>query len=337
MFGQENTVMVPKVPLITSNEQIFPSLHPFGPRYSQRPINGKRCAEMAFSLQKIVEPRKMIHSPASDAENMAQSPSHELKNEETEQSGFKVPKIPQPRKNAEKKSLRVIENDTNSSALDETDPRLTNNGLNFGSFSFLSMLMNPERLHMEMIKQSLQMNLQTLLMSQISNVKNLNYPTEQNTPSEQTAPESEKSERSENMDQENCSEEETDKETTDESPTAVLPGFNDKNETKVLLGQNVQAVIPPSKNKSNRKGPKLVWNADDEETQKLEVFHVQVEELLEISISDQEKVSQILKENDNDVKKALAKIEKSKGRYRFAFKIKRNITPKQPQDFPKSE
>jgi len=273
----------------------------------------------------------MIHSPASDVENMGHSPSQELKSEETEHSSFKVPKIPQPRGNAEKKSLGVIENDSNLSALDGTNP-----GFNFGSFSLLSMLMNPERLHMEMIKQSLQMNLQSLLMSQISNVKSSNNTIEPNTPSEQTAPESEKSEKSENIDQENCSEEETDKE-----PTNVMPGFNDKNEVKVLLDQNVQAVIPKfvksPKNKSMRKSPKLVWNADDEETEKFEVFHAQVEELLEISISDQEKVSQILRENGNDVEKAIAKIEKSKGRYRFAFKIKRNITSRQPQDFPRSE
>jgi hypothetical protein len=326
MSGQENTVLVPRAPLITSNELIFPSLHPFGPRYSQRPLNGKRSADLAFSLQKTLEPHKMVHSE----ENTAQSPLQELKTEITERDNFKVPRIPQSRKTTEKSNLGIIENGTNLAAA-----RLVNYDNNL---SLLQFLLSPERLHMEMVKHSLQMNLQSLFMNQMAK------PIEKEfTPAVLTAPESEKSESPSHFDEktpENKSEleqETTDQSEKSEAGSVVLPGFTDESEVQVALDKNVQAVVPkfhPSpKNAANgRKSPKLVWNADIEKTEKLEIFHAEVEELLEMTITDQEKLSQILKESDYDVTKALGRIEKSKGRYRFAFKIKKMLPSKQIQD-----
>jgi len=333
MSGQENTVLVPKAPLITSNELIFPSLHPFGPRYSQRPLNGKRSADMTFSLQKTLEPRKMVHSE----ENTAQPSLQGLKTETAERDDFKVPKIPQSRKIVGKSNLGVIENGINLAAT--KDHHLdTPKFMSYDSLSLLqslSFLLNPERLHMEKLKQSLQMNLQSLLMSQMSKPMEREF-----TPSVLTAPESEKSESQGNMNSPSNFDEKTpenkpelEQETTEVGST-VLPGFSDESKVRVVWDRKVQAEVPkfhPSPT-SGRRSPKLVWSADIEKAQKLEVFHAEVEELLEMTITDQEKLSQILKENDYDIAKALGKIEKSKGRYRFAFKIKKMLPSKQNQD-----
>jgi len=68
---QKTIIPRAKIPLRTSNETIFPSLHPFGNHYRQKQLYHKRSLETVSSPDSDLEPSKKLHTSDIEPDSMA--------------------------------------------------------------------------------------------------------------------------------------------------------------------------------------------------------------------------------------------------------------------------
>ena len=300
MSGQANEVFLPKAPLVTSNEQIFPSLHPFGPRYS-RSLNQKRSSD---PLENTLELCKKIHVTNASEGNPVLVRGDSLKSDNGGETTTKATKASKISKNKEKENIR--RKDKQEVSLNK-EKDLVNNSFSLDAFSVLQSLpwlLTMERLQMEMIRQSYCFNNEypNVLFDQLMMVK-----------AEDVGIASDSSLNEFYIKEEIQSSQQSDFQNLKVEYQSLQ---NIKIEEKSTSHFEVKEEYEESEEKSSKKNSEIL----QEEDEQVNYLMKKLQEELEIEIKDKQKIITLLKTSNNSVEEVMKKVIRNKSRYRFALK-----------------
>jgi len=104
-----------------------------------------------------------------------------------------------------------------------------------------------------------------------------------------------------------------------------MPGFNDKLQNAVLIGEKVQATLPtfePIRRQfgNNRKVQKLVWSPEEDKIEELDILMNKLGEFLGSEVRNQARASKLLRENEYVIEKCLEAVSRQKTKYKIEFK-----------------
>jgi len=96
------------------------------------------------------------------------------------------------------------------------------------------------------------------------------------------------------------------------------------------ISSDLLADIPNLEKKSQNRnarsrGLKMLWSPSEERTEDVNLLMIQLESVLDVNISNQEKICKLYKENNFSAEETLRNVMEDKARFRFELKDKRAV------------